>query len=104
MMQAPSASYCWLMACPTAASSPLASAYCAPITPCNEVISTTMLVAKSALARLAARAATEAGKDPTAAVTTWAIPVVVLCMVVFGWVRFRADIHEAMSQATGGGT
>ncbi len=57
-----------------------------------------------ALPLLAARAAVNAGKDPTAAVTTWGIPVVVLCMIVFGWVRFRADIHEAMSQATGGGT
>lgn len=57
-----------------------------------------------ALPLLAARAAVNAGKDPTAAVTTWGIPVVVLCMIVFGWVRFRADIHEAMTQATGGGT
>ncbi len=54
---------------------------------------------------LAARAAAEsAGGDPTRAVTATAVPVVLLCMVVFGWVRFRADIHEAMSQATGGGT
>ena len=53
---------------------------------------------------LAARAAAEsAGGDPTRAVTATAVPVVLLCMVVFGWVRFRADLHEAMATATGGG-
>ncbi|RTL05243.1 MAG: hypothetical protein EKK62_14985 [Acidimicrobiia bacterium] len=52
---------------------------------------------------LAARVASEAGKDPAAAVTTWAIPVVVLGMLIVGWVRFRADIHESIATATGGG-
>lgn len=52
---------------------------------------------------LAARSAERAGHDPTAAVTTTAIPVVLLGMAVFGWVRFRADIHRAMAEATGAG-
>lgn len=53
---------------------------------------------------LAARAAEQAHRDPTGAVTATAIPVVVLAMAVFGWVRFRADIHRAMAEATGAGT
>jgi len=53
---------------------------------------------------LAARAAVEQNRPPAPAVTTFAIPVVVLCMVVFGWVRFRQDIHRAMAEATGGAT
>lgn len=52
---------------------------------------------------LAARVAVEAGKDPAPAVTTWSIPVVVLALVVIGWIRFRADIHESIATATGGG-
>lgn len=51
---------------------------------------------------LAARAAAEQGRRPGPSVTTFAIPVVVLCMAVFGWVRFREDIHRAMAEATGG--
>lgn len=50
---------------------------------------------------LAARAAESSGRDPVGAVTTVAIPVVLLAMAVFGWVRFRADIHRAMAEATG---
>lgn len=53
---------------------------------------------------LAARAAANAGKEVAPAVTTWSIPVVVLAMIVFGWVRFRADIHESMAAATSGQT
>ncbi len=56
------------------------------------------------LPMLAARSAERAGHDPTAAVTTTAIPVVLLGMAVFGWVRFRADIHRAMAEATGAGS
>jgi hypothetical protein len=53
---------------------------------------------------LAARAAaSNAGGDPIRAVTTTALPVVILCMVVVGWVRFRAELHEAMATAAGGG-
>ncbi|MBS1838013.1 MAG: hypothetical protein JST64_09990 [Actinobacteria bacterium] len=53
---------------------------------------------------LAARSAEQAHHDPTAAVTTTAIPVVVVGMAVFIWVRFRADLHRAMAEATGAGT
>ncbi|UDY36540.1 hypothetical protein [Dermatobacter hominis] len=53
---------------------------------------------------LAARAAaTSSGGDPTRAVTATAVPVVLLCMIVVGWVRFRADLHDAMATAAGGG-
>lgn len=52
---------------------------------------------------LAARSAEQAGRDPTSAVTTVAIPVVLLAMGVFAWVRFRADLHRAMAEATGAG-
>ncbi len=52
---------------------------------------------------LVARSASSAA-DVGAVVTRMSIPVVVLCMVVFGWVRFRADLHAAMADATGGGS
>lgn len=52
---------------------------------------------------LAARAASS-DTGLGAVVTRMSIPVAVLCMVVFGWVRFRSDLHAAMAEATGGGT
>lgn len=53
---------------------------------------------------IAARSAERHAQDPTSAVMTISIPVVILAMAVFGWVRFRADIHRALAEATGGGT
>lgn len=53
---------------------------------------------------IAARSAERHVQDPTSAVMTISIPVVILAMAVFGWVRFRADIHRALAEATGGGT
>jgi hypothetical protein len=51
---------------------------------------------------LAARAADGSGDDAARAVVLTAVPVVLLCMLVVGWVRFRADIHESIATATGG--
>ena len=33
---------------------------------------------------------------------TVAIPVLVLVSIIFGWVRFRDDLHDSMAEATGG--
>jgi hypothetical protein len=33
---------------------------------------------------------------------TVAIPVLIVVAIIFGWVRFRDDIHESMAATTGG--
>lgn len=52
-------------------------------------------------ALLAARA--PEGTDPVGVATTLGIVVLVLVSMVFGWVRFRSDIHGAMAQSMQGG-
>lgn len=48
---------------------------------------------------LVARGAARDGTDPVAVVATTAVPVALLCAVVFLWVRFRADLHRSMAEA-----
>lgn len=62
------------------------------------------LVAMSGFAP--AFAASRAGGDveSTSVALGVAVPVLVLVAIVFGWVRFRSDIHQSIAAATGGGT
>ncbi len=53
---------------------------------------------------LVARAAAEHGRVATTAAVTAGVPVVLLCAAVFGWVRFRADIHRSLAEAGMGGS
>lgn len=48
---------------------------------------------------LVARGAAQQGNDPVPPAAAAAIPVVLLCAVVFLWVRFRADLHRTMAEA-----
>jgi len=41
------------------------------------------------------------GQDPVSTAITVAIPVLVLVSIIFGWVRFRDDLHASMAEATG---
>ena len=53
---------------------------------------------------LGAQRAVRTGGDPVGIALTIAIPVVILVVIVFAWVRFRADIHKSIAEATGGGS
>jgi hypothetical protein len=47
------------------------------------------------------RAALDGG-DPVQVAVTVGIPVLVVVSAIFGWVRFREDLHASMAEATGG--
>ena len=53
---------------------------------------------------LVAQRAARTGADVLPAASFVALATVVLCGIVFTWVRYRADLHEAMGQAMGGET
>ena len=50
---------------------------------------------------LVARTSAASGDDPVRGAAAGAVPVLLFCGLVVGWVRFRADLHRAIAEATG---